>query len=59
MEHDVALIRKDGSLRHFRIYDRPKPKIGDTVAPPIDGELVKARIVESADHIAADEVQGF
>ena len=59
MEHDVALTRKDGSVRHFRIYDRPKPNIGDTVALPIDGELVKARIVQSADHIAADEVEGF
>ena len=46
MEHDVALRRKDGSVKHFRIYGRPTPNIGDTVTLPIDGQLIKARVGE-------------
>jgi hypothetical protein len=26
MEHDLLLTRKDGSVRCFHIYDRPRPK---------------------------------
>ena len=63
MEHDVLLTRKDGSTRHFRIYGRPAPKVGDTVTLPIDGQLIKARIGEThrvaSDHIDAVEFEGF
>ena len=46
MEHDVLLTRQDGSKKHFRIYGRTKPHIGDIVTLPIDGHLIKARIGE-------------
>ena len=59
MEHDVVLTRKDGSARHFRIYGRSTPNAGDTVTLPIDGQLIKARIVQSVDHIDAVEFEGL
>jgi len=43
MEHDVVLARKDGSTKHFRIYGRSRPKVGEIVTLPVDGELIKAR----------------
>jgi hypothetical protein len=46
MEHDVLLTRKDGSAKHFRIYGRYAPKVGDVVTLPIDGQLIKARVGE-------------
>jgi hypothetical protein len=46
MEHDLVLMRKDGSTRHFRIYGRSAPNIGDIVTLPIDGHLIKARVPE-------------
>jgi hypothetical protein len=63
MEHDVLLTCKDGSTRHFRIYGRPTPNVGDTVTLPIDGQPIKARIGEihgvASDHIDAVEFEGF
>lgn len=44
MEHDLVLTRKDGSARHFRIYGRSAPNVGDIVTLPIDGQLVKTCI---------------
>jgi hypothetical protein len=44
MEHDLLLRRKDGSVRCFRVYDRPMPKHGDTITLPIDGRLIKASV---------------
>ena len=44
MEHDLLLTRKDGSVRCFRIYDRPIPKEGDVITLPIDGRLIKASV---------------
>jgi hypothetical protein len=44
MEHDLLLTRKDGSVRCFRIYDRPTPKDGDIITLPIDGQLIKAAV---------------
>ena len=44
MEHDLLLTRKDGSVRCFRIYDRPTPKDGDIITLPVDGQLVKAAV---------------
>jgi hypothetical protein len=71
MEHDVVLTRKDGSAKHFRIYGRSAPNVGDIVTLPIDGRLIKARIgeihggassraeiVQSVDHIDAAELDG-
>jgi hypothetical protein len=44
MEHDLVLTRKDGSVRCFRIYDRPLPKDGEIVTLPIDGRSIKASV---------------
>ena len=44
MTHDVILTRKDGSVRNFRVYDRPTPYAGDTITLPVDGRLIKARV---------------
>jgi hypothetical protein len=62
MEHDVVLTREDGSKKHFRVYGRPTPNVGDIVTLPIDGRLIKARIgkipgVASADHVDAAEIE--
>jgi hypothetical protein len=49
MEHDLLLTRKDGSVRCFRIYDRPMPKHGDIITLPINGQLIKALVKGSPD----------
>ena len=54
MQHDVVLARKDRSAKHFRIYGRSTPNVGDIV--PVDGQIVKAR-AQSADHIDIDAVE--
>ena len=63
MEDDVLLTNKDGSTRHFRIYGRPTPKVGDIVTLSIDGQLIKARIGEihgvASDQIDTVEFEGF
>jgi hypothetical protein len=41
---DITLLRRDGSVRNFRVYDRPIPKDGDIITLPIDGNLTKARV---------------
>jgi hypothetical protein len=46
MEHDLVLMRNDGSTRHFRIYGRSAPNVGDIVTLPIDGQLIEARVAE-------------
>ena len=46
--HDVVLIRKDGSVRNFRIYGRPTPNSGDTITLPVDGRLIRARVSEKS-----------
>ena len=38
--HDFVLARGDGSKRKFRIYGRPMPENGDTIALPVDGRLI-------------------
>jgi hypothetical protein len=57
MEHDVVLTRKDGSAKYLRIYGRPTPNVGDIVTLPVDRKLVKARVVQSVDHIDAVELE--
>jgi hypothetical protein len=42
--HDVLLVRSDGSKRIFRIYGRPLPKSGETIALPVDGRSIRARV---------------
>jgi hypothetical protein len=44
MTYDVELIRQDGSVRNFRVYDQPPPKDGDIITLPVDGQLTKARV---------------
>jgi hypothetical protein len=44
MDHDVVLTRKDGTTRHFHVYGRPTPDVGEVVRLPIDGRLIKARV---------------
>lgn len=70
MQHDVVLTRQDGSQKHFRIYGRPTPNVGDLVTLPIDGHPINARIgeihgvaspgadmVRSIDHVDAAEME--
>jgi hypothetical protein len=56
MQHDVALARKDGSAKHFRIYGRSTSNVGDIVTLPVDGQIVKAR-VRLTDHLDIDAVE--
>jgi hypothetical protein len=42
--HDVVLIRKDGSVRNFRVNGRPTPNSGDTITLPVEGRLIRARV---------------
>jgi hypothetical protein len=42
--HDVLLVRRDGSVRNFRVYHRPTPKDADIITLPVDGQLTKARV---------------
>jgi hypothetical protein len=70
MEHDILLTLKDGSAKHYRIYGRSAPQVGDVVTLPIDGQLIKARVgeingvassraevVQTVDHIDALELE--
>ena len=45
--HDILLTRNDGYTRKFRVYGRPMPEIGEILTLPVDGRLVKARVVVS------------
>jgi hypothetical protein len=42
MTHDITLICRDGSVRSFRVYDRPIPGDSDVITLPVDGHLTKA-----------------
>jgi hypothetical protein len=70
MEHDVMLTRQDRSKKHFRIYGRPTPTVGEIVTLPIHGHLVRARVgeiqrvaspgaetIRSVDHVDAAEME--
>jgi hypothetical protein len=46
MTHDVALTRKDGSRRNFRVYGLSSLENGDIITLPVDGQLIKARVSE-------------
>lgn len=56
--HDIVLARDDGSMRKFRIYGRPIPDPGDTVALAVDGQLIRARVISSAEPERASTVDG-
>ena len=45
---DILLARSDGSAKKFRIYGRPMPGLGEILTLPVDGRLVKARVVTSS-----------
>jgi hypothetical protein len=45
-DHMVSLRRKDGSRGTFHVYGRPTPKCADVITLPIDGRLIKARVVK-------------
>ena len=49
--HDVALSRRDGSIRKFRIYGRPMPGNGDIVTLPVDGRLITARVSARSENL--------
>lgn len=49
LTHDVLLAGRDGSKRKFRIYGRPMPEDGDMITLPVDGRLVRARVILSAE----------
>lgn len=46
MEHDVVLTLADGSVRNFRIYGRPRPRVGEVITVPVSGRLIKVHIDE-------------
>ena len=47
MEHDVVVTLEDGSIRSFRIYGRPKPRVGEVVTLPVNGKLIQVHIDET------------
>jgi len=53
--HDVVLARGDGPKRKFRIYGRAMPENGDTIAFPVDGRLVNARITLGSEKPEMDQ----
>ena len=53
--HDVVLARGDGSRRKFRVYGRPMPGNGDTIALPVDGRLITARVTVSREKPEIDQ----
>jgi len=54
MEHDVVVSFEDGSVRNFRIYGRPKPRVGEVVTLPVSGKLIKVHV----DEIRGTEIIG-
>ena len=68
MEHDLVLMRENGSTKCFHIY-AGRHRRGELVSLPIDGRLIKARIgnargepslgterIKSIDHVEAAEI---
>jgi hypothetical protein len=53
--HDVVLAHGDGSKRKFRIYGRPMPESGDTIALPVNGRLVNARVTARSQNTVVDQ----
>jgi len=53
--HDVVLARGDGPRRKFRVYGRPMPGNGDTIALPVDGRLISARVTVRSERPELDQ----
>jgi hypothetical protein len=53
--HDVVLAHGNGSKRQFRIYGRPMPESGDTIALPVDGRLANARVTARSQNTKVDQ----
>ena len=53
--HDVVLARGDGSTRKFRVYGRPMPGYGDTIAVPGEGQVIRARVTVSPEKLEMDQ----
>jgi len=51
----LFLARGDGPKRKFRIYGRPMPEDGDTIALPVDGRLVSARVTARSPETEMDQ----
>jgi hypothetical protein len=47
--HDVVLTCGQGPKRRFRIFGRPMPGNGDTIALPLDGRLISAPVTDRSD----------
>jgi hypothetical protein len=47
--HDVLLAWGDGSKRKFRVYGRPRPRCGEVITLPVDGQCIRARVTVSSD----------
>jgi hypothetical protein len=54
-DHMVSLTRGDGSRRTFHVYGRPLPKRDEVITLPVDGRLIKARILQSPHHTEAGD----
>jgi hypothetical protein len=54
-DYDVVLIRKDGSVRNFRIFGEPSPHAGEVISLPVDGRIVKAQIGASPQESTASQ----
>ena len=53
--HDVVLAYGDGSRRKFRVYGRPMPGAGDTIALPVDGRVIRARATVHSERPEIDQ----
>ena len=53
--HDVVLAWGNGLKRKFRIYGRSKPWHGDTIALPVDGRLISARVTVHSERPEMDQ----
>jgi hypothetical protein len=53
--HDVVLACGNGLKRKFRIYGRPMPGHGDTIALPVDGRLISARVTVHSERQEIDQ----
>jgi hypothetical protein len=53
--HDVVLSPGHGRKRKFRFYGRPMPRNGDTIALPLDGRLISARITGHSDKLEIEQ----
>ena len=53
--YDVVLACGNGHKRKFRIYGRSMPGRGDTIALPVDGRLISARVTVRSESPEMDQ----